>query len=238
MVAAALALAFFARSAPPAPPAASLPAGSPALRVLVRVDTRAVEKHLRVADLTRTVQNIWKPYADIVFADTADLVGDGEVDEIQLVAAGKEQPHRARRARLDHPPHRAGPTRDVATVSVATARSLIARDWMGRRLDQLPPAQRLNYLRAVGWALPTRLAYLRTSARDGGLINRSGSLRRHAQRPRVDQFGPTRRRDPAAASGAHASQLTARVRLGMTGVTGNWASDHLVIWLSRHWSGH
>ena len=87
MVAAALALAFLARSAMPPPPAASV--ASSVLRVRVRVDTRAAERHVRLADLMDTVRAIWKPYADIVFADTADLGGDGYDEELQLVVSGR-----------------------------------------------------------------------------------------------------------------------------------------------------
>ena len=168
MIAAALALAFLARSATPAPPAASLPAAS-ALRVLVRVDTRAVEKHLRLADLMRTVQTIWKPYADIVFADTADLGGDGDVDEIQLIVAEAKGSAASGASALGWITFIApGRPANVVTVSVATARSLLAGEsLMGRRLDQLPPALRQQLVtRAVGWSAAHEIGHylLRTSA--------------------------------------------------------------------------
>jgi hypothetical protein len=40
-----------------------------ALRVLVRVDARAAEKRVPLADLMRNVRAIWKPYADVAFAE-------------------------------------------------------------------------------------------------------------------------------------------------------------------------
>jgi hypothetical protein len=221
MVAAALALAFFARSAPTAPPAASLPAGSPALRVLVRFDTRAVEKHLRVADLTRTVQNIWKPYADILFADTADLVGDGDVDEIQLVLAEGQGSAASGASALGWITFIApGRPANVVTVSVATARSLMAREsWMGRRLDQLPPALRQQLItRAVSWSAAHEIGHylLRTSAHAmTGLmkaqLTASDVMRNDREWIQLDPHDAEILRRRAA----HAGQLTtSRIELG------------------------
>ena len=115
--------------------------------MLVRVDTRAVEKHLRVADLMRTVRAIWKPYADIVFADTADLVGDGYDDEIQLVVSERPGSAASGASALGWITFVApGRPANFVTVSVATARNLMAGEsWMGRRFDQLPPALRQQF---------------------------------------------------------------------------------------------
>jgi hypothetical protein len=154
MVAAALALAVLARSAMPSPPAASV-ASSSILRVRVRVDTRAAERHVRLADLMDTVRAIWKPYADIVFADTADLGGDGYDEELQLVVSGRPGSAASGASALGWITFAApGRPADFVTVSVATAQTLMARNsWMGRRFELLPPVLRQQLVtRAVGWS--------------------------------------------------------------------------------------
>lgn len=153
MVAAALALAVLAGSAMPPPPAASV--ASSVLRVRVRVDTRAADRYVRLADLMDTVRAIWKPYADIVFADTADLGGDGYDEELQLVVSGRPGSAASGASALGWITFAApGRPADFVTVSVATAQTLMARNsWMGRRFELLPPALRQQLVtRAVSWS--------------------------------------------------------------------------------------
>jgi hypothetical protein len=152
-VAATLALAFLAGSAPPSAPPA--PTGSSALRVLVRVDSHMAEDHVRLADLMREVRAIWKPYVDIVFADTADIVGDGYDDELQLVVSERPGSTVSGAAALGWITFIApGTPANVVTVSVASARKLMAGEtWMGRRYGDLPPSLRQQFVtRAISWS--------------------------------------------------------------------------------------
>jgi hypothetical protein len=170
MVVAALALAFLARSATPAAPPA--PAVSSALRVLVRIDTHNAEKHVRLADLIRDVRAIWTPYVDIVFADTADLGGDGYDDELQLVMSERPGSDVSGASALGWIVFVApGRPANVVTVSVATARKLMAGEsWMGRRFDDLPPPLRQQWItRAISWSAAHEIGHylLRTKAHSG-----------------------------------------------------------------------
>jgi hypothetical protein len=167
MVGAALALAFLGRSA--ALPAPTASAASSGLRVLIRVDTDAAKRQVRLADLMRDVRAIWTPYVDIVFADTSDLGGDGYDDELQLVVSPRPGSDASGTPALGWitflSPGRPG---HFVTVSVATARSLMTRErWMGRRVDQLPPALQQQFVtRAVSWSAAHEIGHflLRTSA--------------------------------------------------------------------------
>jgi hypothetical protein len=146
----------------------SEPGASSALRVLVRVDTRVAEKHVRLADLIRSVQAIWKPYAAIVFADTADPRVVGYDDEIELVVSARPGTTATGASALGWitfvPP---GQPASFVTVSVATARSLIARsNWMGRPFHQLPLGLSQQFVtRAISWSAAHEIGHylLRTS---------------------------------------------------------------------------
>jgi hypothetical protein len=168
MVAAALALALLAR---PAAPAA--PAPFPALRVLVRIDTRTAGQHVGLHELMDTVRAIWRPCADIVFADVTDSVEDGFDDQLQLVISerpGSAAPGGSAIGWITFVTP--GRPEQFVTVSVATAHALLARDsWMGRRFDLLPPALRRQFVtRAVSWSVAHEIGHylLRTSAHSAG----------------------------------------------------------------------
>ena len=183
MVAAvALALAFLVRSSAAAetisatssaPPAS---AASSTLRVLVRVDTHAAVQHVRLPELIRNVQAIWKPYADIVFADIADLAGDGYDDEISLVVAEPPGSAASGASALGWITFVSpGQPANVVTVSVATARNLMSRSsWMGLRFERLPMDLRQQLVtRAVGWSAAHEIGHylLRTGTHSkGGLM--------------------------------------------------------------------
>jgi hypothetical protein len=151
-----------ASRAPALPPA-------PTLHVRVRVDARAVEAHVRLADLARDVRAIWQPYADLVFTDLADPAGEPFDDEVQLVISDRPGFAAGGGSALGWinflEPGRPG---NFVTVSLATARSLMAGERsMGRRIEDLPPALRQQYVtRAVSWSAAHEIGHylLRTSA--------------------------------------------------------------------------
>jgi hypothetical protein len=171
MVATALAFACLAHSAVPAE--ASPSAASSAIRVRVQIDTRAVEKQLPLAELVQNVRTIWKPYAEIVFADTADSGDDEYDDNLQLVVSERPGSAASGASALGWiafiAPGR--PARFV-TVSVASARSLMSRETlMGRRFDDLPPVLRRQLVtRAVSWSAAHEIGHylLRTGEHTAG----------------------------------------------------------------------
>jgi hypothetical protein len=128
----------------------------------VRVDTHAAEHHVRLADLMRNVRAIWKPYADIVFADTADLASDGYDDELQLVVSERPGSAKSGAAALGWITFlRPGRPENVVTVSVATARHLMSGEsWMGRRFDELPAVLRQQFVtRAISWSVAHEIGH-------------------------------------------------------------------------------
>ena len=153
----------------------------------------------------RTVRAIWKPYADIVFADTADLGGDGYDDELQLVVSERPGSAASGASALGWITFVApGRPANFVTVSVATARTLMARDsWMGRRFDQLPPALRQQFVtRAVSWSAAHEIGHylLRTSAHSAGGLMKAQLTAAEVMRNdrRVGPAGAARGRGPAA----------------------------------------
>jgi hypothetical protein len=146
-------------------PFAAAPSG---LRVLVRVDTRAAEKHVRVVDLMRNVQTIWKPYVAIVFADSSDPSAEGYDDEIQLVVSGRPGSSVSGASSLGWITFVApGQPVSFMTVSVATASNLMAHSsWIGRRFEQLPLKLSQSFVtRAISWSAAHEIGHyvLRTS---------------------------------------------------------------------------
>jgi hypothetical protein len=179
MVVAVLALALLVRSAiPSVPPPSPAPAGVWPLRVLVRVDTRSAEKHVRMADLSRDVRAIWQPYADIVFADTADLAADRYHDELELVISERPGSATSGASALGWITFVApGRPANVVTVSVATAHKLMAGErWMGRRFEDFPLMLRQQWVtRALGWSAAHEIGHflLRTTEHSGRGLMRS-----------------------------------------------------------------
>ena len=152
-------------------------AASPALRVRVVVDTRAAEKLVPFADLMRNVRAIWKPYADIVFADRAEPAVAGYDDEIELVVSARPGSSLSGGSSLGWITFIApGQPASFATVSVATARNLMARSkWMGRPFGQLPLIVSQGFVtRAVSWSAAHEIGhYLLRSSRH----SRSGLMK-------------------------------------------------------------
>lgn len=163
------------------PPAAPAEAAAPArpLTLLVRVDRRAADRLVRLPEMMREMQAIWKPYADLVFADTTDAAEHGFDDELRLVVSGRPPSGGASHAALGWITFPKPETPDnVVTVSVAAAHSLMARaQWSGRPFDQLPPSVRQQFItRALGRSAAHEIGHylLRSSAHaEGGLMRRA-----------------------------------------------------------------
>jgi len=151
---------------------------SPTIRVRIRVNPRAVEKHVPLADLVRNVRAIWKPYADMVFVDDADLDGDEYDDDIQLVVSNRPGAAASGASALGWITFIGpGQPANFVTVSVASARSLMAHDtWMGKRFDDLPPGLRRQFVtRAVSWSAAHEIGHylLRTGEHTAGGLMKS-----------------------------------------------------------------
>jgi hypothetical protein len=163
MVAAAFALAFLAGSAPASlPPPASGAVGPSRLRVQVRLDMRAAGQLVHIAALMDTVRSIWRPYADITFADVAEANLQGFDETVHLIVSD-----RAPAASPGRPPLgwitfiAPGEPGDFVTVSVAAVRSVMTREkWLGMQVDQLPPGLRQEFVtRMVSWSAAHELGH-------------------------------------------------------------------------------
>jgi hypothetical protein len=157
----ALGLLAFAKTPPPAP--------LPAHRVLVRVVYVAAAAMIPLDAVIRSVTSIWKPYADITFADAADVAKGGYDDELHLVVSDRLQVDQSGAPALGWISFvKPGQPLNVVTVSVASARALMAREtWLGRRFEQLPGSIQQQFLeRAVSWSIAHEIGHylLRTSA--------------------------------------------------------------------------
>jgi len=155
------------------------------LHVLIRIDTRAAEKHVRVAELTRSVQAIWKSHALIVFVDTAIPGGTGYDDEIELVVSEHVGSSVTGAPSLGWITFVApGQPAGFVTVSIATARNLIARSsWMGRSFERLPITLSQQFVtRAISWSAAHEIGHylLRTSRH-----SKSGLMRGRLTAPEV-----------------------------------------------------
>ena len=163
----------------------SASAASSTLRVLIRVDIGAAEKHLRMAELMRSVQAIWRPYAVIVFLDTADPGRTGYDDEIQLVVSARVGSSATGAPSLGWMTFVApGQPASFVTVSIASARNLIAgSSWMGRPFERLPLTLSQQFVtRAVSWSAAHEIGHylLRTSRH-----SKSGLMRSRLTAPEV-----------------------------------------------------
>jgi hypothetical protein len=175
----------------------------------VRVDIRAAEKHVRVADLTRNVTAIWKPYAGIAFADLADPSGDRYDDEIQLIVTQGRRDSLSNASSLGWITFTApGRPASSMTVSVTTAQALMTHSrWMDRPFDQLPPDLSQRFVtRAISWSAAHEIGHylLRTSRHSSrGLMkghltaldvlwNEAGLVRLEPQDAEALRLRPTR----------------------------------------------
>lgn len=146
-----------------------------ALVVLVRMDMPAAARHVQVADFSREVVAIWKPYAEIVFADLTERVESRFDDELQLAISERPRPGASNASALGWIAFTApGRPERLVTVSIAAARSLMAREsWHGRAVDQLPRALQRQFLaRAIGRGAAHEIGHylLRSSAHTDGLM--------------------------------------------------------------------
>jgi hypothetical protein len=162
MVGAIFALGFvaFAKTPPPA--------AVPASRVFVRVDTGAARKIVQLDAVIRSVTAIWKPYADITFADASDHTKGGSSDEPHLVVTERAQFDAAGAPALGWISFvKPGQPLNLITVSVAAARALMAHStWLGQPFGQLPPFLQQDLVaRAISWSAAHEIGHylLRTS---------------------------------------------------------------------------
>jgi hypothetical protein len=122
--------------------------GGRRLRVLVRIDAHAAIKELRIEDLIDNVREIWRPYAEIDFADTGSEAAVPYDDELRLAIDDHPRPPGSGAttvlgwiAFLD------GRPQNTITVSVAAARTLMSRGtWLGRFIDTLPAALQQRFV--------------------------------------------------------------------------------------------
>ena len=150
----ALGLLAFAKAPPPA--------AVPTRRVLVRVDTGTARKTVRIDDVIRGVNAIWKPYADITFADASDHSRGGSDDELHLVVTERAQFDAAGAPALGWISFvKPGQPLNLITVSVAAARTLMAREaWMGRPFPQLPAFIQQDLIaRAISWSVAHEIGH-------------------------------------------------------------------------------
>lgn len=139
------------------------------------MDIQAAARQVPVADLTREVQAIWTPYADIVFADSTDRVDSRFDDELELVVSDRPRAGASNAAALGWISFPApGRPASVVTVSAAAARGLLDRgSWLGRGVNQLPLAlQRQFVARAIARSAAHEIGHylLRSSAHTDGLM--------------------------------------------------------------------
>jgi hypothetical protein len=138
-----------------------------------------------MAELTRSVQAIWKPHAVIVFVDTADPGGTGYDDEIELVVSERVGSSVTGAPSLGWITFVApGQPASFVTVSIATARNLIARSsWLGRPFERLPVKLSQQFVtRAISWSAAHEIGHylLRTSRH-----SKSGLMRGRLTGPEV-----------------------------------------------------
>ena len=105
---------------------------------------------------------IWKPYAEVTFADAGDLTRGGYDDELHLVVSDRSQFDASGAPALGWISFvKQGQPLNVITVSVGSARLLMARGgWGGQRFDQLPPSiQQELIARTVSWSVAHEIGH-------------------------------------------------------------------------------
>ena len=116
------------------------------LRVVVRTDSHAEIKGVRIAELIENIRKIWRPYADIDFAETGSVAAAGYDDELRLVITDRA-PSRGSTTVLGWIEFFDGRPRNTITVSVAAARALMSHGkWLDRAIDASPPSLQQRFL--------------------------------------------------------------------------------------------
>ena len=69
--------------------------GGRRLRLLVRIDSRAAITSIRVTDLIEHVRQIWRPYAEIDFAEIGAAAAAIHDDELRLLITDEIAPQRS-----------------------------------------------------------------------------------------------------------------------------------------------
>ena len=121
------------------------------LRVIVRIDPHAPIKSIRIANVIESIQEIWRPYAEIDFAETGSVTAATYDDELRLVITDRARPPgSATAATLGWIEFFDGRPRNTITVSVAAARTLMSRgEWLGRPIEALPPSFQQRFVTRV-----------------------------------------------------------------------------------------
>jgi hypothetical protein len=122
--------------------------GGRRLRLLVRIDSHPAITDLPIGDLREHIREIWRPYAEIDFAEVGAEAAAPHDDELHLlITDGPAQPGSADAAVLGWIEFLDGRPRNTVTVSVAAARTLMSRGkWLGRPIDNLPPSLRQRFV--------------------------------------------------------------------------------------------
>ena len=122
--------------------------GGRRVRLLVRIDSHAAITGIRTADLIENIREIWRPYAEIDFAEIGTEAAATYDDELRLLITDRApRPGSATAAVLGWIEFLDGRPRNTMTVSVAAARTLMNRGtWLGRTIDTLPPSLRQRFV--------------------------------------------------------------------------------------------
>ena len=108
------------------------------LTVLVRIDTHALERYVRVSDLTREIRALWAPYAEIDVTDINKPAERGYHDQLRLVVVERQQSNTSEEPLAWITFTAPGQPEDLITVSIGGARTLMAEArWGDRRIADL-----------------------------------------------------------------------------------------------------
>jgi hypothetical protein len=123
-------------------------AGGPRLRLLVRIDAPAAITSIRIADLIENVREIWRPYAEIDFAEIGAAAAGIHDDELRLAITDRIlPPGSATEPVLGSIEFLDGRPQHTIAVSVAAAQTMMnSGKWLGRAFDTLPPPLRRRFM--------------------------------------------------------------------------------------------
>ena len=109
------------------------------LRVIVRLDADSATKGIQMDNVFDEVRAIWKPYADVDFAGSADLRVSSSDADLRLMITDRPGPSDAsERPALAWITFVAGQPANTMTASVAAVRNLMGERWRDRRIVELP----------------------------------------------------------------------------------------------------